>query len=37
MGMYTAAAVFKHRGMEVDWEDVQQRSLDMTIGIPRPT
>ena len=30
MGMYTAAAVFKHRGMEVDWEDVQQRSLDMT-------
>lgn len=28
MGMLTAAAIFLHRGMEVDMEDVQQRALD---------
>ena len=28
IGMYTAAAIFKHRGVDVDIEDVQQRALD---------
>ena len=26
--MYTAAAIFKHRGVEIDIENVQQRALD---------
>jgi len=28
IGMYTAAAIFKHRGVEIDIENVQQRALD---------
>lgn len=28
MGMLTAAAIFLHRGMEVDMEDVKQRALE---------